>query len=120
MKELIIASNDPVHPFDTVYVIISSKTAVIESAMPESFGLNVYPNPFSSSSQLQYSVAHEGNVSLTIVNEMGAIVATLVNGRQTQGVHTAVLDGGALPAGAYFARYVCGAAVMVKPVVMMR
>ena len=88
--------------------------------MPESFGLSVYPNPFSSTAQLHYSVAHEGNVSLTIVNEMGAVVATLVNGRQAPGVHTAVLDGGALPAGAYFARYMCGAQVIVKPMVVMR
>ena len=46
VKELIIASNDPVHPFDTVYVVISSKTGVNESAMPESFGLSVYPIRF--------------------------------------------------------------------------
>ena len=82
--------------------------------------LSNYPNPFSSSTQIQYSVSQEGNVSLSIVNEMGVVVASLINERQTPGMHTAVFNGGAIPAGAYFARYACGNTVLVKPLLLLK
>ena len=70
-ENLIIASNDPAHPFDTVRVIISSNTTVAESALSPAFGLRAYPNPFLAATQFTYALATSGNVSIIIYDVLG-------------------------------------------------
>ena len=64
------------------------------AAAPEHFelGLN-YPNPFNPSTIIPYQLAAATQVRLEVFNVLGQRVATLVDGEQAAGFHTASWDG---------------------------
>jgi len=56
--------------------------------MPVTYKLDQnYPNPFNPTTTIQYGIAKEGLVTLTIYNILGQEVKTLVNTRQNVGVY---------------------------------
>ena len=63
-----------------------------------------FPNPFSQSTTIRYSLPAEVHVRLQVYDALGRQVATLVNERQGKGVYERHFDGGHLPDGVYFLR----------------
>ena len=63
-----------------------------------------YPNPVNSSSKINYSLASDGIVTITLFDLTGKQVSILAGGYQSAGDHTVSFDGSALPAGMYFYR----------------
>jgi len=61
-----------------------------------------YPNPFSSSTIIEYKLAYPGQVSLTIYDIGGRKIQTLVNEFQTAGKHTFNWDASQFSEGLYF------------------
>jgi len=55
------------------------------------FALNCYPNPFSSTAHVVYSLSQPARVKITLVNNMGMEVAELVNRSHTAGTFTEIL-----------------------------
>jgi hypothetical protein len=55
------------------------------------FALNCYPNPFSSSANVVYSLSLPARVKVTLVNTMGMVVAELVNQHHTAGTFNTIL-----------------------------
>ena len=47
-----------------------------------------FPNPFSSSTTIQFNLHKTENVSIKIYNSFGQLVETLVNGKLNEGQHT--------------------------------
>ena len=80
------------------------------SAVPERFELGPnYPNPFNPSTVIPYQLPASTHVRLEIFNTLGQRVATLVDGVQPAGYHTARWDatdgaGRAVAAGVYLYR----------------
>ncbi|MFC1552549.1 M56 family metallopeptidase [Candidatus Latescibacterota bacterium] len=78
--------------FPENYVLM--KPALTEADVPLSFALNQnFPNPFNSSTTIEYSVPDAGHVSLTIYNVIGQKVADLVSAGTEPGIHSVVWDG---------------------------
>lgn len=46
---------------------------------------NGYPNPFKSSTTIQYTVAHQSNINVAVYDMNGKLVRTLENGRKDAG-----------------------------------
>ena len=66
----------------------------LEGALAEHFELGAnYPNPFNPSTLIPYQLPTPMQVRLEVFNLLGQRIATLVEGAQPAGFHTAVWDG---------------------------
>jgi photosystem II stability/assembly factor-like uncharacterized protein len=77
-----------------------------EVTPPNAFTMENYPNPFSHSTNLEFSLDHPyGDVTLKIYNAMGACVKDLTSSiaRNASGKVDVVFDANGLPEGIYFA-----------------
>jgi len=61
-----------------------------------------YPNPFSSSTTISFTLTHSNKVLLNIYNINGTQVATLVNGQLSAGNHKFQWNAQAMPGGIYY------------------
>ena len=83
-------------------------------SVPETFGLNGnYPNPFNPSTRIQFQLAQERLVEITIYNITGQQVRTIEAGHLSPGVHEVDWDGKnaegfSAPAGVYLYRLNAG------------
>ncbi|MCB9501033.1 MAG: DUF4397 domain-containing protein [Deferribacteres bacterium] len=79
--------------------------AETENAIPERFALGQnYPNPFNPSTIIPFDVAKAGHVELKVYNNLGQVVATLVDGQMDAGKHTVTFNPSKLATGIYFYR----------------
>ena len=81
---------------------------------------SAYPNPFSTSTTITYSLEQTSRVRLDVFDMLGRNVQTLAEGVQTNGSHTVRWDAGGLSNGAYLIRLRVGGDVHTLPVVLTR
>ncbi|MBL8007910.1 MAG: T9SS type A sorting domain-containing protein [Ignavibacteria bacterium] len=75
----------------------------VEIAVPDKFTLSQnYPNPFNPSTKIEYTLPDDGKVLLTIYDNNGKAVATLVNEVKNAGYYTVEFNASALSSGVYF------------------
>ena len=70
---------------------------------PLGFAQN-YPNPFSVSTTIRYSLPQPMRVRLQVFDVLGRTVATLVDEQQQGGIYEIPFEASALPGGVYFYR----------------
>ena len=106
--DLHIVSNDPNNPEIVIGITISvteELSAPKENKTPVTYYLNnCYPNPFNSTTRITYGLPDADFVKIRVFDITGQTVATLHNGIQTSGHHTAVWKAGSAAAGIYFIR----------------
>ncbi len=91
------------------------------SGAPTTYSLGQnYPNPFNPSTTIDYSLSAAGQVKLTVVNAIGQVVATLVNGKVAAGQHTVVWDAKSVPSGVYFYKLEAESFSQTKKMVLMK
>jgi hypothetical protein len=78
------------------------------------------PNPFSSQTQVSYTLATEGNVRVTIYDVVGREIATLVNGRQGPGAHSVKWNARLVPSGVYLYRLKAGSFVQTRKMLLLK
>jgi len=61
-----------------------------------------YPNPFNPVTKIRYGLPKNGNVKLTVYDELGKEVAVLVDGYREANTYEAVFDATNLPSGVYY------------------
>ena len=67
-----------------------------------------YPNPFNPSTAITFAMPASGQVSLKVYDILGCEVATLVNGMQEAGTHTAYFNANTMASGIYFYKLSAG------------
>ncbi len=93
----------------------------VVSTVPKQFSLDQnYPNPFNPTTEIRFAVPKNAYVTLTIYNDLGQKVATLVDGNLTAGVYRSVFDGSRYASGMYLARLVAGSHVMTDKMLMIK
>ncbi len=83
------------------------------------------PNPFNSSTVIEYAMREAGPVRLTVYNILGQPVITLVDEAQAAGPHAVTWDGRdgngrSVPSGVYFYRLATAHAVAARKIVLMK
>jgi hypothetical protein len=63
-----------------------------------------YPNPFNPTTTINYSLAKQGNVKLSVYDITGSKVATIVNENKPAGNYAVKFNGGNLASGIYLYR----------------
>jgi hypothetical protein len=84
-----------------------------------------WPNPFSGSTQIHYTLDMDSRVHLSVYNILGERVATLVDELQTAGSHVVRWNGRSasgreLPVGVYFCRFASDGVLATRQLVLER
>ena len=79
-----------------------------------------YPNPFSPSTNIRYTLSTAGDVRLDVFNLLGQHVSSLVDGHRTAGEHTVAFDASGLGSGVYFYRIETGCAVQTMKMMLVK
>ena len=79
-----------------------------------------YPNPFRTTTTIEYALAHTGFVSLNVYNLLGEKVASLVAERQDAGLYRVAWDATGMPSGIYSYRLLAGTQSQTKRLVLIR
>jgi hypothetical protein len=80
-----------------------------------------YPNPFNSTSQIEFAVPTEQNVSVELYNTLGQRVQTLFAGKLAANtLQSATINGANLVSGTYFVRFTGLNFTSTQKVVMMK
>ncbi|MDQ3019534.1 MAG: YCF48-related protein [Bacteroidota bacterium] len=75
----------------------------ISSFIPDEFSLEQnYPNPFNPNTVISYQLKISSFISLKVYDLLGKEVATLINEKQSAGIHSVDFNGSNLPSGIYF------------------
>ncbi len=75
-------------------VVVTSVEEIEQNTLPETFRLEQnYPNPFNPTTVISYQLSKASNIELTIYNQLGQEVRTLVSGRQSAATHHVQWDG---------------------------
>jgi len=70
--------------------------------VPDGYSLSQnYPNPFNPSTQIKFEIADNANVTLTVYDMLGRVVANLVNTRLQAGTHLFNFDAKNMASGIY-------------------
>ncbi|MEI7811355.1 MAG: T9SS type A sorting domain-containing protein [Ignavibacteria bacterium] len=79
-----------------------------------------YPNPFNPTTNIKYSIAKPGIVSLKIFDVIGKEVAVLVNQDQTAGTYHVQFDASHLSSGIYFYKLQSGDFTSVNKMMLIK
>lgn len=95
---------------DTVFaesepILIVTPVFIEENRSDLTFYLNQnYPNPFNPTTSINYSIAENGFVTLTVYNLQGQMVAELVNETKTRGEYSVTWNASNVASGVYYYR----------------
>ena len=79
-----------------------------------------YPNPFNPTTNISYSLAKSGYVSLKIFNLLGEKIATLVDNIQNVGFHTVRFNAKNFPSGIYIYKLNTNNRLLTKKMILLR
>jgi hypothetical protein len=89
--------------------------------LPSTFRLDQnYPNPFNPSTHIAFEMPCSADVTVTIHNLLGQLVATAVNGRMEAGRHVISFDASHLATGVYLYRLSAGTFVDARKMLLLR
>lgn len=96
------------------------------NSLPKGFEVaQNYPNPFNPTTNIRFSIAEQGFVSITIYNMLGQEVKTLINSDFNQGTYTVQWNGDdnfgrRVSSGTYIYRVISGNFVETKKMVLIK
>ena len=79
-----------------------------------------YPNPFNPVTQIRYSLAEAGDVSIKVFDILGREVANLVNDNQSAGVYTVYFNATNLSSGVYLYSIESGSYKESKKMILLK
>jgi len=110
-------------PYNAIYW--TSKTNNIDVEIPQNSitQINNYPNPFSSSTTINFQLGNRSKVNLTVFNVKGQLIRKLIDSKVKPGTHAVVWDGfdennQKVPSGTYFYKLNTNKCNIVKKMIL--
>ncbi|MBT3233790.1 MAG: T9SS type A sorting domain-containing protein [Calditrichaeota bacterium] len=108
-----------------IYSGLGSLTSAPDNSGDISLPFNIflsspYPNPFNSTTTIEYGLPMLGEISLILYDLTGQQVNVIYNGRQNAGHHSLSLNKGNLSSGLYFIRLNTANQVFTQKVLLIR
>ena len=110
-----------------LFVLEHQQSVNIEKPnVPAGFNLKQnYPNPFNPTTRINYTIALESFVNLTVFDISGNFVKTLVNSQQPNGIHSLQWDGTneldkKMPSGNYFIKIETGEFTQSRKMILLK
>ncbi len=79
-----------------------------------------YPNPFNGSTTIRYELPTSGHVTLSVTDELGRTLRTLVDDVEQAGYHVASFDAALLASGEYYYTLRSGEVVLTKKLLLLK
>ncbi|MFQ5868559.1 MAG: T9SS type A sorting domain-containing protein, partial [Candidatus Zixiibacteriota bacterium] len=93
----------------------------LDTALPTVAELHQnYPNPFNATTNISYSLAEPGNISLKVYDICGRLVVTLVDGQTDAGQQVVAWDASTFPSGVYFYKLTAGDFTAAKRTMLVK
>jgi photosystem II stability/assembly factor-like uncharacterized protein len=122
-----LSHGDALGTCSSASTLLSNKSVAANEAIQtrSAYQLNNFPNPFSRSTTITYSIPQPGKVSLKIYDVIGRPIKTLVNGEVAAGTYNIQWKmndekGKAVPAGIYFLRIQAGNYSEIKKLLIIK
>lgn len=113
--------NDPVHDIPITLEVNEAVSVEGSGERPAQTKLaQNYPNPFNPVTNIRYTLAENGFVSLNVYDMIGRRVATLVNEQIPAGEHQAQFDASSLSSGVYIYRLQTGSETLTRQMVLIK
>ncbi len=88
---------------------------------PASFNLfAAYPNPFNSTTTINYELPNPGNISIKVYNPAGIKIDDLVDGYRQAGFHSVEIGAGGFVSGLYFVTLENGEKMMTQRIILLK
>ncbi len=98
----------------------SSASGVLDNNDNNYFSFGAYPNPFTSSSKLEFYLSQAGNVTVSMYDALGNKIATYADSYLGSGKHSYDIDGKDLSSGVYYVILKAENQVITKKVVLLK
>ncbi len=119
-----VSANATTGGYDGTFTIgINAPSTGVEDSKTEPSGFRLYqnyPNPFNPSTTIKYELTAGGEISLIIYDTLGREVVTLVNERQSEGLHEVKFDASKLSSGFYLYKLTAGNFAAVKEMLLVK
>ena len=112
----IVVQGDFTGPDTAVRAVESS----LSSAVPGRYELDNSPNPFNPSTTIRYSLPVGGEIRLSLYNNTGQELATLVQGYREAGSYSVQLSGDDLASGVYHYRLVGPSGILSRRTTLLK
>jgi hypothetical protein len=79
----------------------------VSAAQPKKSDISLaqnYPNPFKDSTIIRYSLTQDAEIMITVYDEAGKVIQTIVNAKKSSGMHSVGFESKELQPGKYFYR----------------
>ena len=116
-------ANQEIQPMLDAIGFVPDSTTDVKSDLeiPNQYDLkNNYPNPFNPSTNIEFSIAGTGKVSLKIFDVLGKEIKTLVDEEKTPGNYKVTFDAGSLSSGVYFYMLKAGGHIIIKKMCLLK
>ncbi len=105
----------------TIYSLVEQTSLNEKPISPRMFFLGSnYPNPFNSSTSIEFGLSNEGYVQLAIYNLIGQKVATLIDGNLSAGIHDITWNADEQSSGIYFYTLRAESSIHTKKMILLK